>query len=166
MTTWLKVSSILVLTLHLFTVPVTLSQTCPLPPKDAARQCRSINSWDDLANVVRMTRSTENKILCPFDIQMPDDALALIFKETITLMCAEAGRCSIRAATNQDEGIMKIRGMARVTLFGFVFSSNGSISDRSSAVHITYRTAMTQTFCNCVFDGYVCRLFFLKSAVF
>ena len=85
---------------------------------------------------------------------MPDYSQPLILAKPVTFVCAEAGRCSIRAAKKQNGSIMKMKGLAQVTLYGFIFLSNGAGTfDRSSAVHITFATTLTQTFCSCIFDG-------------
>lgn len=144
---------LLILMAILLRVSIVRSQECPDISNESAPLCKSIWDWYDLVNVVKMAKSNESKLLCEFDIQMPNAANSLILAKPVTLICVKAEKCIIRSAENNDKSLLKMRGLARVTLYGFTFLSSGAMCDRSSAVHITFRSSMKQTICNCVFNG-------------
>lgn len=154
----IQVKLLLILAINLFAANVQcsfLGQECSVLANHPTHPCVSIRNWYDLDFVVKTTRGIEYKQLCPFDIQMPDHSEPLVLTRQVILVCAKVGKCIIRASENEDKPILRLKDFAKVTLHGFAFFSSGISFDRSSAVHITFTSILRQTFCYCMFDGYV-----------
>ena len=152
------VKLLLILVITLFAANVkhfVLGQECAVLVNHLTHPCVSVRNWYDLDFVVKTTRGSEYKPLCPFDIKMPDHSEPLILSRQVVLVCVEVGKCIIRSSANEDKPILRLKESARVTLHGFAFFSSGVSFDRSSAIHITFSSTLRQTFCSCMFDGYV-----------
>ena len=125
-------------------------QSCPKIPD---HPCTPVENWDSFVDVMNFS-GPNDLILCRFNIQKPIGSSALVIADSVTVLCLEPGHCIINTAPYGERGILKIKGHAKATFYGFVFqASRTSIFNKFSAVHITFGTLMKQTFYRCTFRG-------------
>jgi hypothetical protein len=124
---------------------------CPQPPVNPNFPCIPIKSWANFVTAV--SNSNSDVVLCQFNIDKPPGANPLAIEKPVTIVCLEAGKCIINAASNREKGILKMKGLAKVSIYGLVFQSSGLIFNTSSAIHVEFATAMKQMFCSCIFKG-------------
>jgi hypothetical protein len=131
---------------------VQSKDVCPEPPDDPNFPCVPIKSWDNFVTTVTKSDS-QGVVLCQFNIHKPPSAKPLIIAKPVTVVCLEAGKCIINAASNHERGILKLKNLAKVSIYGLVFKSSGLNFNGSSAVHVKFLTPMKQMFCSCIFQG-------------
>ena len=118
-------------------------EICPKPPDDLNYRCSSIKDWKDFAHAITQS-GLAGVVLCPFNINKPPTAKALILSKPKTIVCLEAGTCIINTSTMEEKGIIKIRGRAKVAVYGLVFRFEEAMFNQFSAVHIAFATSMKQ----------------------
>lgn len=141
---------IAVFVLQQFPVAFCQSPLCPKLPDDPSHTCITIADWKEFVSSV-FSNTLNDIVFCNFNIQKPAGSPPLVISRTITLLCP--GKCVINADPNGETGIMKLRGLANVSMYGFVIQAYGAVFNRVSGIHVTYRTSMKQRFCNCTFRG-------------
>ena len=125
------------------------SQSCPELPTTSF-PCTTIQSWGNFVNVIQ--NGSDYLVLCPFNIQKPPTASSLSIEKSVTAVCLTEGECYISASSTEKYGILKLGGLAKLSMHGFVFEAQGSPFDTISAIHIRFETQMKQIFCNCIFN--------------
>ena len=125
---------------------------CPIPPENPEHPCVTVTNWNDFVSTVKSSRVSDSLIFCRFNIDKPPSASALMISKPVTLVCLEESQCIINAMTSGNKGIVKMNGLAKVSMHGFLFRSNGASFNKSSAIHVTFGTKMKQVFCNCSFN--------------
>ncbi len=141
---------IAVLVLQQFPVIFCQSELCPKLPEDPSHTCITVANWKEFVSSVS-SNSSNDVVFCNFNIQKPTGSPALVISRPSTLICE--GKCVINADPNGEASIIKLRGLAHVSMYGFLFQAYGAIFNRVSGIHVTYTTSMKQRFCNCTFRG-------------
>lgn len=127
-------------------------ETCPELPDSSNHPCISILNWDHFkASVIsNESHAQSDLVFCPFTIVKSDDG-PLVITNQLVLLCLKPGQCVIKS--NKGSGMIQMKGLAKVSMYGFVFQAAGTVFNTVSAIHVAFGTSFKQIFCNCEFRG-------------